>query len=89
MNEIRDLNTLFDVLNQGKASVEFVKKLAEPYQQRLEKTETLISEGRLAVYYQKLNLKDNLAELLIDEGMADRALSTNKSSAQMKLFAAA
>ena len=29
MNEIRDLNTLFDVLNQGKASVEFVKKLGE------------------------------------------------------------
>ena len=50
MNEIRDLNTLFDVLNQGKASVEFVKKLAE-----LEKTERSISEGRLAViYYQKL-----------------------------------
>ena len=49
MNEIRDLNTLFDVLNQGKASVEFVKKLAE-----LEKTERLISEGRLAVHYQKL-----------------------------------
>ena len=49
MNEIRDLNTLFDVLNQGKASVEFVKKLAE-----LEKTERLISEDPLAVYYQKL-----------------------------------
>ena len=45
MNEIRDLNTLFDVQNQGKPSVEFVKKLAAPYQQRLEKTETLISEG--------------------------------------------
>ena len=51
MNEIRDLNTLFDVLNQGKASVEFVKKLAE-----LEKTERLISEGRLAVWYQKLKI---------------------------------
>ena len=49
MNKIRDLNTLFDVLNQGNASVEFVKKLAE-----LEKTERLISERRLAViYYQK------------------------------------
>ena len=46
MDEIRDLNTLFDVLNQAKASVEFVKKFAE-----LEKTERLIliSEGRLAV----------------------------------------
>ena len=83
MNEIRDLNTLFDVLNQGKASMEFVKKLAE-----LEKTERLISEGRLAVYYQKLK-KDTLAELLIDEGLADRVLFTNKSSAQMKLVAAA
>ena len=83
MNEIRDLNTLFDVLNQGKASVEFVKKLAE-----LVKTERLISEGRLAVYYQKLK-KDTLAELLIDEGMADRVLFANKSSAQMKLVAAA
>ena len=83
MNEIRDLNTLFDVLNQRKASVEFVKKLAE-----LEKTERLISEGRLAIYYQKLK-KDTLAELLIDEGMADRVLFANKSSAQMKLVAAA
>ena len=55
---------------------------------RLEKTERLISEGRLAVYCQKLK-KDNLAELLIDEGMADRALSANKSSAQMKFVAAA
>ena len=83
MNEIMDLNTLFDVLNQKKASVEFVKKLAE-----LETTERLISEGRLAVYYQKLK-KDTLAELLIDEGMADRVLFANKSSAQMKLVAAA
>ena len=83
MNEIRDLNTLFDVLNQGKASVEFVKKLAE-----LEKTERLIAEGRLAVYYQKLK-KDTLAEFLIDEGMADRVLFANNSSAQMKLVAAA
>ena len=53
MNDTRDLNTLFDVLNQGKAGVEFVKKFAEPYQRRLEKTERLISEGRLAVDYQK------------------------------------
>ena len=83
MNEIRDLNTLVDVLNQGKASVEFVKKLAE-----LEKTERLISEGRLVVYYQKLK-EDTLTELLIDKGMADRVLFANKSSAQMKLVAAA
>ena len=83
MNKIKDLNTLFDVLNQGKASVEFVKKLAEP-----EKTERLISEGRLAFYYQKLK-KDTLAELLIDEGMADGVLFANKSSAQMKLVTAA
>ena len=49
MKEIRVLNRLFDVLNQGKASGEFVTKLAE-----LEKTERSISEGRLAIYYQKL-----------------------------------
>ena len=83
MNKIRDLNTLIDVLNQGKAGVEFVKKLAE-----LEKTLRLISEGRLAVYYQKLK-KDTLAELLIDEKMADRVLFAIRSSAQMKLVAAA
>ena len=83
MNKIRDLNTLIDVLNQGKAGVEFVKKLAE-----LEKTLRLISEGRLAVYYQKLK-KDTLAELLIDEKMADRILFAIRSSAQMKLVAAA
>ena len=82
MNEIRDLNTLFDVLNQGTASVEFVKKLAE-----LEKTERLISEGRLVVYCQKLK-KDSLAELLIDEGIADRVLFAIKSNAQIKLVAA-
>ena len=65
MNELRDLNTLFDVLNQ--ASVEFVKTLAEQYQRRLEKTERMISKGRLAVDYKKLK---SLDELLIDEGMA-------------------
>ena len=54
----------------------------------LKKTERLISEYRLAVYYQK-SKKDTLAELLIDEGMADRVLFANKSSAQMKLVAAA
>ena len=65
MNELRDLNTLFDVLNQ--ASVEFVKTLAEQYQRWLEKTERMISKGRLAVDCKKLK---SLAELLIDEGMA-------------------
>ena len=83
MNEIRVLNTLFDVLNQGKASVEFVKKLAE-----LEKTERSISKGRLAIYYKKLK-KDTLAELFIDEGVAERVLFANKSNAQMKLVTAA
>ena len=39
MNYLRDLNTLFDVLNQ--ASVEFVKTLAEHYQRRLQKVNDL------------------------------------------------
>ena len=69
MNELRDLNRLFDVLNQ--TSVEFVKTLAEQCQRRFEKTERIISEGRLAVDYKKFK-KKTLAELLIDEGMGER-----------------